>query len=68
MKAKRRNSSSNLSDNKKVTRHFYINNSIYDSLLYESGEKNIPISRLLEHKLELLDKIKFEILREEKIK
>ena len=52
-----------LSNNKKSTRHFYIKNSTYDQLIRESAEKDIPISKLLEEKLQLLDKIKIEILK-----
>jgi len=63
MQAKKRNGNSNLSQNKRVTRHFYIPNNIYDNLIKESENKDIPVSRLLEQKLQLLDKIKFEILR-----
>ena len=65
MQARKRNGNSSLSDNKKVTRHFYISNSIYDSLITESEKKNVPVSKLLEQKLWMLDKIKLEVLKDE---
>ena len=65
MKAKKRNQENSLSNGKKVTRHFYINNSLYDSMIEESNELGINVSRLLEHKLESLKQIKFLILKRE---
>jgi len=62
-KAKPRNQNSELSNGKKCTRHFYLSNTVYDDLIRESADKDIPISKLLEDKLAVLEKIKVEILK-----
>lgn len=62
MKAKPR-INGELSNGKKKTFHFYISCKLYDSLIQESVERDLNISRVVEDKLTKYDEIKFIILK-----
>lgn len=64
MNAKQRNKNS-LPTTTGRTFRFYLPINLYDKLIVEATEQDIPISRLLRRKLELLNKISFLVLQEE---
>ena len=64
MTMKRRNQESNLSNGKKRTFHFYLPICLVDNLLSESEKKDVPVSKILQQKLQVLNKIKMEVLKD----
>jgi len=63
MKAKKRNENS-MASNCGATRRIYMKNRLFDNLIEEAENLDESISKLVRHKIETFDKIKFLILRE----